>query len=925
MSKIPTYGGLAARELKGELWKFAEANDGSFTMPDPEYISGLYFPLCNLLGMKSSVTPDFKGDICSDLHSFLTIPTDIEDLHRIKNSRNFWIYVEGHEPWSATGVSAPQTASHWENSKDTFLTAGVGWFSVARANKMLKLKATVTSFVPASQDMVELMKVEVENVGKQPVKCIPTFATPLFGRTADNLRDHRTVTTMFNRIYLHTHGVIVTPMIHHDERGHLPNFTKYAALGATGKGAAPKYIWGNMLDFLGEGGQMDNPEAVSKNLAAPKKSPEDLHGQEGVGAMRWSPVTLKPGQSASFVIILGITEDKEAIDGWVEKFGNESAFNKALAETKACWQKLSSNVSFETDDINYGNWMRWVATQPIYRRVYGNSYLLDFGYGRGGRGWRDLWSDLLSIFLVDPEGAREEIINNFLGIRIDGTNATIVGAKLGEFIADRNNIARTWCDHGAWPWLVLRFYMDQTGDFDVLFKEMSYWKDQFVKRGKQLDQQWSPALGNQQKTASGANYGGTILEHILLELLSSFYHVGQHNNILLDGADWNDTYDGARQKGESVCFTSFYGHDLKNLADTLEMLQKTKGIGEVDILKEVLTLLDTLSGQKKLDYRDWQAKRQRLDEYFETVQHAVSGERVKVKVPDLVADLRAKADFIYNNIRTNEWVTTKDGESFFNGHYDNDSIRVHGDHPLGVRMDLTSQVFPTMFGVATEEQVATTYSAVKCYLRHKKLGGLHLCTNLKELKLNLGRASAYAFGFKEHGGIWNQMNVMFMNALYMRNYVREGYKVFKDVYNLALNTKTSRIFPCIPSFFDHFGRGSYVYLTGSATWLLFTTLTQMFGARGVAGDLCLEPKLVKEQFGKSGRVRTTFTFGGRRLRLTYCNDDLLDWGQYRIKAVRINGTPLPLRDGGAKAVTIARNELMKRCGDDLNEVEVVLR
>ena len=43
------------------------------------------------------------------------------------------------------------------------------------------------------------------------------------------------------------------------------------------------------------------------------------------------------------------------------------------------------------------------------------------------------------------------LVDNFGGVRLDGSNATIIGSGRGEFIADRNNIARVWMDHGFWP------------------------------------------------------------------------------------------------------------------------------------------------------------------------------------------------------------------------------------------------------------------------------------------------------------------------------------------------------------------------------------------------------------------------------------------------------------------------------------------
>ncbi len=56
------------------------------------------------------------------------------------------------------------------------------------------------------------------------------------------------------------------------------------------------------------------------------------------------------------------------------------------------------------------------------------------------------------------------LLNNFAGIRVDGSNATIIGSKPGEFIADRNKIPRVWMDHGVWPFLTTQLYIDQTGD-----------------------------------------------------------------------------------------------------------------------------------------------------------------------------------------------------------------------------------------------------------------------------------------------------------------------------------------------------------------------------------------------------------------------------------------------------------------------------
>ena len=47
----------------------------------------------------------------------------------------------------------------------------------------------------------------------------------------------------------------------------------------------------------------------------------------------------------------------------------------------------------------------------------------DHDYGKGGKGWRDIWQDLLSLILIEPKLVRNNLINNFAGVRIDGSNA----------------------------------------------------------------------------------------------------------------------------------------------------------------------------------------------------------------------------------------------------------------------------------------------------------------------------------------------------------------------------------------------------------------------------------------------------------------------------------------------------------------------
>ncbi len=65
---------------------------------------------------------------------------------------------------------------------------------------------------------------------------------------------------------------------------------------------------------------------------------------------------------------------------------------------------------------------------------------------------------------------------------------------------------------------------------------------------------------------------------MLIQHLTCFFNVGEHNIIKLEGADWNDGLDMAEERGESVAFTALYSSNLSALADTVLQLKTIHGI-----------------------------------------------------------------------------------------------------------------------------------------------------------------------------------------------------------------------------------------------------------------------------------------------------------------------------------------------------------
>lgn len=908
---------------KASEWRFID-EQGTFELINPLASSYLYFPLVNTAGIYSSITPTLNGDIKADHNTFLTLPVSVEDLHASHSARGFWVYVDGTGPWSVSGTSAAQTASRYgDNPEKVILQAGFLWHRITRENLDIGLRAEITNFIPSSDDRVELMKVRLTNLLDKPIRLTPTAAIPIYGRSADNQRDHRHVTSLLHRITCHPHGMAVTPTLSFDERGHAPNSTTYAVLGATADGEAPVGFFPVIEEFIGEGGSLDWPEAVVCSHVPRHHAGDAEEGYEAIGGLRFPVLSLQPGASQSYLLILAILNASDPLESLLRAYGSEAKFDHWLNQTRSQWKDDLDVLQFHTKESRFDLWLRWVTLQPILRRLFGNSFLPYHDYGKGGRGWRDLWQDILSLLLIEPPEQQYTInqllFSNFAGVRLDGTNATIIGTHPGEFKADRNNLPRVWMDHGAWPLLTTRFYIDQTGDLAFLLRPQTYFKDHLSWRATKIDAEWQGAQGDLQRTASGDVYQGTILEHLLIQHLVAFYHVGEHNICLLEGADWNDGMDMARQRGESVAFSAFYAWNLSQLSE-LVLALKTHGHEEITLAREVLLLLDTLS--EPIPYASPQARRARLEAYYKSCQHTISGEKVNMPVDQLAKDLAAKAEFMINHIRSQEWLRSLGGYAWFNGYYDNDGIRVEGDHPSGIWMTLTGQVFTLMGGIATDEQAQQIIQAADNYLYDPTVGGYRLNTNFGNVQLNLGRCFGFAYGHKENGAMFSHMAVMYANALYRRGFIQTGFKVLSEMYAHCQDFPTSRMYPGLPEYINPKGRGMYPYLTGSASWYLLTLVTEVFGVRGENGDLLLEPKLVMQQFDALGNASLNTQFAGRPIEVLYQNPAHLDYGEYQIQSIRVG--ELEMTGFSSEKVCILRHILLTEAPSSVLKIQVAL-
>jgi len=801
---------------------------------------GYYFPLFNLKGMKSSISPYFGGDVKVDYHHYALEPTSEVDLYNNIFSRNV-IFDVNNKLYFLNGQTNLQ-------QKDKIIyETDLLYQKVTRSNK--KFSIETTSFVPVN-DMVEVHQIVFTNLSDQPCPLKVTTAVPIYARSADNLRDHRQVTSLLNQIDVLDGGVFVKPTLSFDERGHTVNSTIYSVYAGSSDMKIKGYI--PTLDQFIHGGSLHFPKGL-KNI-----DPTGTHkdGYEAMGAIQFENIIVEPRASICFYLSIGIHENKEQAIKQHQKYMNQQSFINGLEESTQFFKNYIKGLNFEIANQEISNQLNWVVLQPLLRRYFGNSYLPHHDYGHGGRGWRDLWQDLLALIMMNDHTVYELLYDNFQGVRIDGSNATIIGDNPGEFKADRNMITRVWSDHGAWPLLTTKMYIDETGDLDFLMKKQTYFNDQFTHYTKQTQ---NKPKSNVLLDENNQPYQGTILEHLLLQNLVGHHNVGEHGFVRLEDADWNDGLDMAHHKGETIAFTHMYANNLR----TLSKLIHQSSAKNIEVFEEMLMLL-------KADVN--------VQDFFDKVVD-FKGNTILIDKHTLTNQLDKLAKKRIKHLSKNAFKDNK-----FQSYFDDQGL----DPDAGDTLALTGQAIALLSDTPTRKQAKYVASTTKKLLFDKHIGGYHLNSDYNQVLTNMGRAYGFAYGQKENGAVFSHMVIMYAYGLYQYGLVNYGHEAAFTLLKQS-NKRSSQVLLGIPEYFNNEGIGKYPYLTGSASWMLKLLRSEIFGLSLDCGKLTLNPKLKSSDFVDGKASITTYLFKELRT-ITYHNPKNLDFTKYQIEKITKNGS-----------------------------------
>ncbi len=799
---------------------------------------GYYFPMFNTKGMRSSITPFFGGDVKLDYHHYALEPTTEVDLYNNIFSRNVIFDIDG-KLYFLNGQTALQQHDHLVYETDLLFQ------KVIRTSNRFSIETR--SYVALNEN-IEAHEIIFTNTSKKAFSLKVTTAIPIYARSADNLRDHRQVTSLLNRIEVVNQGILVKPTLSFDERGHVENETVYGVFARSEQLAIAGYI--PTLDDFIDGGSLHFPKGLTHTVQEGSHS----EGYEAIGAIQFEKVLINPGESIKVYLNIGIHQDqKEAIKAH-RSYLNADQFQKGLEASSAFFKNYTNGLKFAFADEKTSNQLSWVVLQPMLRRYFGNSYLPHHDYGHGGRGWRDLWQDLLALIMMNDSSVYDLLYNNFQGIRIDGSNATIIGDQPGEFKADRNMITRVWSDHGAWPLLTTKMYMDETGDLEFLLKKQNYFTDQFTHYTKQTRKKPESTI---LKDVRNEVYRGTILEHLLLQNLVGHHNIGDHGFVKLEDADWNDGMDMAHHQGETIAFTHMYANNLRVLAELIRQLPTSN----IVLFEEMLMLLEAHAD---------------LEAFFDQVAD-FKGDRIWINQVELANKLDQLAK---------ERISLLNKEAYFNDQYQS-YFDDEGKNPdQGNTINLTGQAIALLSQTPLKKQAKRIAMKTKSMLFEKQVGGYHLNSDYHKVLTRMGRAYGFAYGHKENGAVFSHMVIMYAYGLYQYNLVNLGREAAITLLLQAQNPK-SKVWLGIPEYFTEKGIGMYPYLTGSASWLLKLMRTEVFGLSMNLGTLTLNPKLRKYDFIDGKASITTYLFKQKRT-ITYINPNGLDYEKYQIDKILIN-------------------------------------
>ena len=517
-------------------------------------------------------------------------------------------------------------------------------------------------------------------------------------------------------------------------------------------------------------------------------------------ASGWSPiaahqinVSLAPGESKSFVFVLGYVENPEE-EKWeskgvinkkpafamLDRYKTDADVDAAFAELKAYWKQLLSKYTVESGNdkvnrrVNTWNQYQCMVTFNMSRSA---SYY-ESGIGRG-MGFRDSCQDLLGFVHLIPDRARERIID-IASTQFEDGSAYHQYQPLTK--KGNSDIGSGFNDDPLWLIAGTSAYVRETGDTSILTENVPY------------DNDMSKAT--------------SLMEHLKRSLDYIINHKGPHNLPLIGRADWNDCLN-------LNCFSEHPGESFQ-----------TFGPSEGPVAESVFI------GGMFVKY---------AEEYAQLAELMGDADEAK--------RARDEAAVMYDAILKDGW----DGEWFVRA-YDAYSNKVGSKECEEGQIYIEPQGFCVLAGVGVKEGLAEkALNSVKERL-DTDYGVMILQPAYTRYHLELGEISSYPPGYKENAGIFCHNNPWVSIAETVIGRGERAFEIYKKTCP-AYVEDISEIHRTEPYVYSQMvagrdakfhGEAKNSWLTGTAAWTFVNISQYILGVYPTHTGLSINPCVPKD-------------------------------------------------------------------------------
>ena len=340
--------------------------------------------------------------------------------------------------------------------------------------------------------------------------------------------------------------------------------------GAFIAGSEPLAFASNADTYYGFGACGAYPAAIFKDKLDNCEAKQPLKGM--IGAFQYN-IELKPGEEKTYHFAVASIDPNENVSSQVSDWKSildDDGVEQEFQEISAQWQKITNSflMSSPSEEIDR-TFNIWGKYQGIICSRFNSPYDV---------GTRDMFQYLLANCVFEPDYVKEMIPYLLSYQYRDGR----VPRQICKF-SDMHDL-RNFMDCQLWLPDLVDLYLCETGDFDILDKQVGFLEDD--------------------NTTLSEKDAQPVYEHLILTVKSGYENnIGEHGLCKLGYGGWNDALDGLRgDRSESVWLSQLLVYAAKKVLKIAEYKEDSKTAGYLNNIIENVSRAINEAGLDKEGY-----------------------------------------------------------------------------------------------------------------------------------------------------------------------------------------------------------------------------------------------------------------------------------------------------------------------------------